>query len=233
VLVRLVADEQTPAVSGIRLQDVRRRGPLLRITTPTGVQSRKVGHAHRKERKMWRARRRVRTGERQVDRHMEQGAVAGAGLPARQLLVVEVAGHRCGLPAAAVVEIHAAVQLATLPDAPEVVLGLVNRRGEALVVLDLRRRLGLRTRPMSLDDRLVVLRLPDRHVALQVDAALDVVTVADAALDEAVTAQATRTRGAALLDDGLLVVLDLATFLSQDEAVELEAALLHQARAAS
>lgn len=59
------------------------------------------------------------------------------------------------------------------------------------------------------------------------------VAVADAAVDEAVTAQATRTHGAALLDDGLLVVLDLATFLSQDEAVELEAALLQQAQAAS
>jgi purine-binding chemotaxis protein CheW len=210
-----------------------RARPTARATTPPGVKRDKVGQAHGKERKMWHLRPWTRPGERKVDRHMDQGAVAGTEVPARQLLVVEVAGHRCGLPAAAVVEIHAAVQVAALPDAPEVVLGLVNRRGEALAVLDLRRRLGLRTRPTALDDRLVVLRLPDRHVALQVDAALDVVAVADAAVDEAVTAQATRTHGAALLDDGLLVVLDLATFLSQDEAVELEAALLQQAQAAS
>lgn len=157
---------------------------------------------------------------------MDQATVAD-----RQLLVVEVAGHRCGLAAADVVEVHPAVQLAALPDAPEVVLGLMNRRGQALPVLDLRRRLGLPPRPTRLDDRLVVLRLPDRHVAVQVDAALDVVTVPEAVVDEAVTAQAARTRGAAVLDDGLLVVLDLTAFLSGDEAVELEAALLQRARA--
>lgn len=164
---------------------------------------------------------------------MDQAAVAGAQPATRQLLVVEVAGHRCGLPAAAVVEVHAAVELVPLPDAPEVVVGLVNRRGQALPVLDLRRRLGLSSRPTELDDRLVVLRLPERLVALQVDAAVDVLTVSDAAVDEAVTAQATRTRGAALLDDGLLVVLDLAAFLADDEAAELEAALLQHDQVAA
>lgn len=167
---------------------------------------------------------------------MEHVGVPGGGEPVpppatRQLLVVEVAGHRCGLPAAAVVEIHPAVQLVPLPDAPEVVVGLVNRHGRALPVLDLRRRLGLPARPTRLDDHLVVLRLPDRVVALQVDAAVDVLAVADAAIDEAVTAQAARSGGAALLDDGLLVVLDLAAFLSGDETVALEAALLQQAGA--
>lgn len=149
---------------------------------------------------------------------------------AHELLVVEVAGHRCGLPLDAVVEVHPAVLLVPLPDAPEVVLGLVNRRGQALPVLDLRRRLGLPVRPTQLDDRLVVLRLPDRAVALQVDAAADVLTVTE--VDEAVVAQASRSGGAAVLADGLLVVLDLTAFLSGDEEVALDAALLQHAEGA-
>lgn len=166
---------------------------------------------------------------------MLQTADGRTGEPAplvapRELLVVEVAGHRCGLPLDAVVEIHPAVLLVPLPGAPEVVLGLVNRRGQALPVLDLRRRLGLPVRPTRLDDRLVVLRLPDRQLALQVDAALDVMTAPS--VDETVMAHASRSGGAAVLTDGLLVVLDLAAFLSSDEAVALDDALLQHAQGA-
>lgn len=142
-----------------------------------------------------------------------------------ELLVVEVHGHRCGLPVGAVVEIHPAVQLVELPDAPEVVVGLMNRRGRALPVLDLRRRLGLPARPIRPDDRLVVLSVPGREMALQVDAAVDVLTVPASTLDVAAAAEAVRSQGVAVLPDGLLVVLDMATFLSPGEAAALEAAL--------
>lgn len=163
----------------------------------------------------------------------QQGAVASPAASV-QLLAVEVDGHRCGLPVEAVVEIHPAVQLAALPDAPDVVIGLMNRRGTALPVLDLRRRLGLPPRPTQLDDRLVVLSLPGRELAVQVDAAVDVLTVAASDLDVAAarSAQAVRSQGVAVLPDGLLVVLDLATFLSPGEAAALEAALRQTSPAA-
>lgn len=143
------------------------------------------------------------------------------------LLHVEVAGHRCGLPLEAVVEIHPAVQLTPLPDAPEVVVGLLNRRGRLLPVLDLRRRLGLPSRPLQVDDRLVVLQAAQREVALLVDAAVDVLAVPATAVDRAVlaTADAVRSSGVAVLPDGLLVVLDVATFLEPREALLLDEAL--------
>lgn len=150
------------------------------------------------------------------------------GLPVSeqlQLLVVEVAGHRCGLPVEAVVEIHPAVGLGSLPDAPEVVVGLVNRRGTAVPVLSLRRRLGLAARALRTDDHLVVLRLPDRQVALLLDAAIEVRTVPVADIDAAATTDAVHSRGAAVLEDGLLVVVDLASFLSPDEAGALDRSL--------
>lgn len=153
----------------------------------------------------------------------------GAAGVQRQLLCVEVAGHRCALPVDVVVEIHPAVQLAPLPDAPEVVIGLVNRRGVPTAVLDLRRRLGLPARPLQLEDRLVVVRLPTRAVALLVDAAVDVLTVPAAAVDQAVAraSDAVRSQGVAVLADGLLVVLDVATFLSSHEASALDEAMQH------
>lgn len=150
-----------------------------------------------------------------------------AGDRAVELLAVDVAGRRCALPVEAVVEIHAAVQLAPLPDAPAVVAGLMNRRGSALPVLDLRSRLGLAPRPMRLDDRLVVLRLPDRTVALLVDAVIDVLTVTSSAVDSAVTAAASAagSSGVAVLPDGLLVIVDVNAFLSPGECSALDEAL--------
>jgi purine-binding chemotaxis protein CheW len=143
------------------------------------------------------------------------------------LLHVEVDGHRWGLPLDSVVEIHPVVQLAPLPDAPEVVIGLLNRRGHVLPVLDLRRRFGLPTRPLQVEDRLVVLHADDRDVALLVDAALDVLAVPSSAVDRAVTqtAAALRSAGVAVMPDGLLVVLDVATFLEPAEALVLDEAL--------
>jgi purine-binding chemotaxis protein CheW len=151
------------------------------------------------------------------------------------LLCVEVAGQRCGLPAEAVVEIHPAVQLAPLPDAPEIVLGLVNRRGRALPVLDLRRRLGLPPRRLQVADRLVVLRVPDREVALLVDAAVDVLTVEATLVDEAVmrSTQAALSQSVVVLPDGLLVVLDVGSFLSSTDVEALDAAMQQALTASS
>lgn len=138
------------------------------------------------------------------------------------LLVVKVGGHSCGLPAAAVVEIHRAVRLVCLPDAPDVVAGLLNRRGTALPVLSLRRRLGVPDKTLQADDHLVILRLPERPVGLLVDAAVDVLTVAATDVDEAATTGAAHTRGVVVLRDGLLVLADLSSFLSLDEEAVLE-----------
>lgn len=138
------------------------------------------------------------------------------------LLVVQAAGHPCGLPLDAVVEVHQAVRLASLPDAPHVVVGLVNRRGAALPVLSLRRRLGLPDRGLRVDDHLVVLQLHERPVALLVDAAADVLTVAVADVDSAAATGAAHTRGVVVLPDGLVVIADLSSFLSFEEDAALE-----------
>jgi purine-binding chemotaxis protein CheW len=151
------------------------------------------------------------------------------------LLCVEVAGQRCGLPIEVVVEIHPAVQLAPLPDAPEVVAGLVNRRGSVVPVLDLRRRLGLPPRRLQVADRLVVLRLTDREVALLVDAAVDVLTVEATLVDEAVmrSTQALLSQSVVVLPDGLLVVLDVGSFLSSTDVEALDAAMQQALTASS
>jgi purine-binding chemotaxis protein CheW len=159
---------------------------------------------------------------------------SGEGLPAERgtesaddlaVVVVEVDGLRCGLPAADVTELHAVVGATPMPGAPDVVEGVINVRGSVVAMLDLRARFGLPRRPPLLSDHLVMARVGRRLVALRVDRALDLLTVPRSAIDHAVASAAPHVGGVARLADGLVLIHDLATFLSREEAEVLDAAL--------
>lgn len=145
-------------------------------------------------------------------------------------LVVTVEGHRCGLSADDVDEVHRAVEVTAVPLAPHVVEGVVDLRGEVVPVIGLRRRLGLAPSPVRPSDRLVFVRLPDRRVALRVDAVLDLVSVqaAQQIAGTELMPEAGYLEGIVRLDDGLLLIHDLTAFLSSQEAASLDEALAQQ-----
>lgn len=83
------------------------------------------------------------------------------------------------LPVAPVVEILEARETAPLPRAPQHLLGLIDRRGLSVPVVDLRLLLAQPARADELDTRIIVLLIRsegqrDRHVGLRVDRVLDV-----------------------------------------------------------
>ena len=126
-------------------------------------------------------------------------------------------GHRFGLLARDVREVLRAATPSPLPRAPAIVLGLLNVRGELVPVIDVRSRFGLRPRALAHTDHLVVATAGTRSVAFAVEAADVLVEVA--------RAHGEHVAGVVKLADGALVVYDLATFLSQTEADQLDAAL--------
>jgi len=132
-----------------------------------------------------------------------------------------------GLPALAVREVLQAVAISRLPSAPEAVEGVVNVRGDILPVLDLRRRFGFAAVPLHPDQHFIITRSDDRDVVLRVDAVHDLVEVADSDLsmpDDELAGRA-RIAGLARLPDGVVVIVDLARFLSLDEAIALDTAM--------
>lgn len=150
------------------------------------------------------------------------------------LVVVEVDGVRCGLPAIDVVELHPVVRITPLPRAPHVVEGVINVRGSLVTVINLRARLGLRQRPPLVGDHLVMVRVGARTVALRVDRAVEMVTVDSVRIESALGVDgACHVSAVAKLDDGLLVIHDVETFLSADEAVALEVAVAEAETAAN
>lgn len=142
------------------------------------------------------------------------------------VLLVEVDRVRCGIPVTDVDELHPVVATAPLPGAPAVIDGAIDVRGTVVAVLDVRGRLGLTRRPPLLSDHLVVCRVGERSVALRVDRALELVSVPRHRIDEADHLDGgDHLSGVARLSDGLVLIQDLATFLSEVEAASLDGAL--------
>jgi purine-binding chemotaxis protein CheW len=144
-----------------------------------------------------------------------------------EILVFNVGALRCAIPLTEVRGVLRAVAIVPLPAAPAVVDGLVDVRGEVLPVINLRRRLAQPPRALDPADRMLVTQAAGRPVVLLADEVegtaraeprpVEGVGVAGGAL-ESVT-------GVARLDDGLVLIHDLAAFLAADEAALLDAAL--------
>ena len=155
------------------------------------------------------------------------GALAPAAPSAREVLVFEVGGQRYGIPSADVRELVRAVAITPLPDAPAVIEGVVNVRGRVLPVLDLRARFGMPPKPLDPSDHFIVASAGARGVILRVDRATHLAVVDDAAVQapETLGAGANYVAGVAKLDDGLVLIHDVTTFLSAAEAASLDTAL--------
>jgi len=146
----------------------------------------------------------------------------------REVLVFEVGGQRYGLPIADVLELVRAVAITPLPNAPAVIEGIVNVRGRIVPVLDVRARFRLPAKPLDPSDHFIVAAAGPRGVILRVDRATQLALVDASAVQppETLGAGAAYVAGVARLDDGMVLIHDLATFLSAAEADSLDAALL-------
>lgn len=152
--------------------------------------------------------------------------VAASSADHVRVLVVHLDGVRYALPLAEVVEVLPAAAVVPLPGAPEVVEGLLNVRGTPVPVVDLRARTGLPGRTAAPGDHLVACQVRGRVVAARVDRAEEVVSVDSddlRAIDE--VAAASHLAGVTRTADGLLLVYDVASFLSAEEILGLDRAL--------
>ncbi|MGH8265007.1 MAG: chemotaxis protein CheW [Steroidobacteraceae bacterium] len=143
------------------------------------------------------------------------------------LVVFFLDERRFALRLANVERIIPILDITPLPKAPDVVLGVINVRGSVYPVVDIRSRFALPTREPLLSDHLMLARTSNRALALIVDQVAGVDTHPRAAIT------ATRglyhaleyVSGVLKLDDGLILIHDLNSFLSPDEDWILAGAL--------
>ncbi len=132
----------------------------------------------------------------------------------RQLATFTVDGARYGVDVLLVQEALRAQARTPVPLAPAGVAGLVNLRGEVVLAVDLRVRLGLTPMADDAEPMMVVVQVDDEPISLLVDEVGDVLDVDEAQFEAPPDTLPTELRdvirGAYKLPTGLLLDLDVA-----------------------
>jgi purine-binding chemotaxis protein CheW len=141
-----------------------------------------------------------------------------------ELLTFEIGHERFGVALADVREVVRAVSITRLPNAPAVLEGVVNVRGCIVPALDIRARFNLPPKVLEPSDHLVIAFAKRRLVAIRVDRVTDLVTLAGSDVEDLTFAASGShlVAGVVKLHDGLVLMHDLATFLSATEAESLD-----------
>jgi purine-binding chemotaxis protein CheW len=133
---------------------------------------------------------------------------------------------------ASVETIIRAVQVTPLPKAPQIVIGVINLQGQIIPVVNIRRRFRLTEREVNLGDRFIIARTPKRTLAFVADAVTGALELPHGAViaKEKVVPGLEYIKGVAKLEDGMILISDLDSFLSLEEEDELETALKKHGR---
>jgi purine-binding chemotaxis protein CheW len=145
----------------------------------------------------------------------------------QQLVMFTLDERRIALPLRAVERVVAIARITPLPKAPAVVLGILNVHGAVIPVLDIRERFGLPAREAQLTDRLLIAHTTRRRVALVADGVGGVVSTRQSLITtaERIFPGVEHLKGVAVLDDDLIVIHDLESFLMPAEESVLAQAL--------
>lgn len=143
------------------------------------------------------------------------------------LLIFTLDDWQCALHISTVERTYRAVAITPLPDAPDIVLGIVNVRGVVLPVVNLRKRFRLPDKDLAPSDHLVIAHTARRPVALVVDGVTGVIECADQdiAAADAIAPGMEYVEGVLRLKDGMILIHDLDKFLSLEEEVALDSAM--------
>ncbi len=108
---------------------------------------------------------------------MEDQNMGATVLAERDIVSFRLAERMYALPLSAVVQIIPMVAFTPLPQANAVVEGIMNYRGRAALIINLRRHLNLPPVPFKLHTPIILIQMESRLLGLIVDEVLDVTVV--------------------------------------------------------
>ncbi len=146
---------------------------------------------------------------------------------ANPIVAFTLEGQRYALDLSAVERVERIVEITPLPKAPEIILGVVNVRGDVVPVVNIRKRFRLPEREISLSDQLIIANTSARTVALVVDEVIDVIAVSGSAVIDGgeILPGMDYVEGFMKLSGGMVLIHDLEKFLSLKEAKALEGSM--------
>lgn len=141
-----------------------------------------------------------------------------------ETLLFTIDGRRYLIPLTQVAEVVPAVNVLPLRNAPSIVEGAVNVRGEILPVLSLRARLGHATREVQSSEYFILVRGRARRAILRSDTTPEIVSLPEPGevgperVDQAIA-------GVRPMPDGLALFQDVDAFIEAIDVSDLTSAL--------
>jgi len=126
-----------------------------------------------------------------------------------------------------VVRVIHAVEIRFLPEAPEIISGIINVHGRIIPVINIRKRFGLEAKEINPDNRIIIADTGKRQIALLADTVTGMryLSPGQVAIARKTLPFAEHLSGVAKVDEGLILIYDLEKFLSLDEEEILKQAL--------
>ena len=124
-------------------------------------------------------------------------------------------------------KIARAAEITSMPNVPDVVMGVLNIQGRVLPVVNLRKRFRLEDRDMSIDDHFVVARSSKRSMALWVDYVRDIIEIPreNIVQHDSILPNVPYFEGVVKINEKIILIQDLDKFISLEEEQSLEAAM--------
>jgi purine-binding chemotaxis protein CheW len=140
------------------------------------------------------------------------------------ILVFAVGEQRHALFLSGVEKVELAAEVTPLPEAPHVVIGAINWKGQVLPALSMRRRLHVPERRVMTSDRMLIVHSSRRRIALIVDEVMGVQATkrSDFTRADELSDGLGCVAGATRIEDGIVLIHDLELFLTEDEEKALE-----------
>lgn len=138
-----------------------------------------------------------------------------------EFLSVRVGGQEYAMDIRSVREIRGWITTTKLPYAPDFIKGMINLRGNVLVVIDLARRLGVGDTEPSPASVIVVAEHGQRAVGLLVDAVCDIVTVTDEMRQKTPDTGSNLPKsyidGLVMMEDRIISILSIAAVIPDEQ----------------
>lgn len=136
-------------------------------------------------------------------------------------------GQRYALQLSTVERVIQVVDITPLPKGPEIVLGIINNQSQIIPVVDIRSRFRLPKKEISLSDQLIIANTSKRQVAILVDSTTGIIEspAEEIVSPERILPHLNFIEGVIKLEDGIVLIHALDTFLSLEEEKSLSVAV--------
>src|ERR1700739_4010282 len=145
-----------------------------------------------------------------------------------QVVGFRIGNETYGVRIGSVREIVRVPEITAVPNAPDVIEGVINLRGKIIPVMDLRKRFGSGGVQPDKKNRILVVELDSKLVGLIVSSASEVLKIPPSEIESPgsvfAEGESSSVTGVGKLRGRLIILLDIARLLRQSEFKKLEEA---------